>query len=83
MNDLTLVLRRDEYHQREPVTRHYAEAGLRVEHYGGQIIGTSKIRDGAGWILRTLYVPADCESCQQEPATGRVDGFLVCKGCTP
>ena len=81
--DLTIVYTRDEYHQRQPATRHYAEAGLRVEHAGGQILGTRSFRQGSGWVLRTEYLPADCESCQQAPATDKVDGFLVCQGCTP
>jgi hypothetical protein len=76
-------MRRDEYHDREPATRRYAAAGLAVEAFGGQVIGTKKVRDGDGWILRTEYIPADCETCHTEPATAEVDGFNVCQGCTP
>ena len=83
MTDLTIVYTRDEYHTKQPVTRHYAEAGLRVEHYGGQLLGTRSFEQDGCWVLRTEYIPADCESCQQAPATDKVDGFLVCQGCTP
>ena len=83
MTDLTIVSVRDEYHQRHPSTRTIAQAGVTVEAIGGQVLGTRTFQEGGQWTVRTEYLPADCESCQQAPATDKVDGFLVCEGCTP
>jgi hypothetical protein len=83
VNDLTVVYVRDEYHQRHPSTRSIAQAGTAVEAIGGQPLGTRSFRQGTGWVLRTEYLAADCESCLQAPATAKIEDTLVCQGCTP
>ena len=78
---------RDTYLDREPRTRDFTDAALALEHFGAEILGTTKERNGEGWIIRTTFQPARCESCEKAAAVGRFgyDGveFLVCKGCAP
>jgi hypothetical protein len=83
VNDLTVVYVRDEYHQRHPSTRTIAQAGIGVEAIGGQLLGTRTFPQDGGWVLRTEYLAADCESCLTNPATAKIEDTLVCQGCTP